>query len=807
MAGSTISSTVILGVTIGSGAYTSPLTITSTGTIAPTSGSSALYSDYKGVYNPQTSSYPGGIASNEGVITGVSNATQYGYGGAGADFIGGTLTNAGSIVGGSGFFGGGGVQLKSVTFVNSGVVSAGQGQNGDGVFLYGGSVLNGGTIVGDAGGAGISVFGGSVTNNGTILDSGGGTGVAFSDGGTLFNNGTIGGGFGGKYGVEQLFAGHVYNYGTIGAGSGGSNANGGVGDLLNGGGYSGDVTLKNAAGATVAGGFGTQLGGTGVVAAQLGSIDNLGVVLGGDGGATGGDGADVVVYGIITNYGTVRGGDGTGTGGDGVYVGGGTFSNAGTVFGGAGPTGGVGVAIAGGGMLTTSGLITGGNNGAADAVCAYNGALRLVVDPGAAFQGAVAASTWFANVLELASGSSAGTLDIGGSFSGFSGITFDSDATWALSGAVGGLAAGQTVAGFVPQDTIFVDGFVASSNSYVADDGLEISNGSTIETLNITGSFGPSSFLVTADGNKTEIELLCYLRGTRILTPAGEVAVEDLGLGDAVVTRFGGYQKIKWVGRQSYGSRFIRNNRDQIPVRIAAGALADGLPKRDLFVSPGHSMLLGGTLVLARDLVNGVTIKQDELSDEVHYYQLELDGHDCVLAEGSWSESFCDYGGLRNQFHNVAEFLRLYPDHVTPVEHRMCAPRPETGPELEAALRAVAKRTAALVTPGRLRGWVDEIAPGGLIRGWAEDTANPHLPVLLEIMDGKERLGTTLACHRRADLAAAGIGLGRCAFVFNGPEISTRAPGAIRVFRAADAAELPVAPHCLTGSAPRRRRA
>ncbi len=87
-------------------------------------------------------------------------------------------------------------------------------------------------------------------------------------------------------------------------------------------------------------------------------------------------------------------------------------------------------------------------------------------------------------------------------------------------------------------------------------------------------------------------------------------------------------------------------------------------------------MLLGAVLVLARDLVNGVTITQDICPDEVHYIQLEFDSHDCVLAEGSWSESFCDYAGLRNQFHNVADFHRRYPDHVTPDQHRMCAPRP-----------------------------------------------------------------------------------------------------------------------------------
>ncbi len=168
-----------------------------------------------------------------------------------------------------------------------------------------------------------------------------------------------------------------------------------------------------------------------------------------------------------------------------------------------------------------------------------------------------------------------------------------------LQGTTLELAAAETISGFTSSDTIDLQGFTFATDSYVAGSGLIISHGTTLETLDIAGSFSTSSFLVTATGGETEVELLCYLRGTRIATPAGDVPVERLAIGDAVVTRFGGYRKIKWIGRQSYGSRFIRNNRNQIPVRIAAGALGQNLPQRDLFVSPGHSMLLGDVLVLA----------------------------------------------------------------------------------------------------------------------------------------------------------------------------------------------------------------
>jgi Hint domain len=105
-----------------------------------------------------------------------------------------------------------------------------------------------------------------------------------------------------------------------------------------------------------------------------------------------------------------------------------------------------------------------------------------------------------------------------------------------------------------------------------------------------------------------------------------------------LITRFGVIQPVKWVGRQSYDARFIRNNRAKIPVHIRAGALSHKLPARDLFLSPGHSVLLDDQLILASSLVNGVTVTQNlthEIGERIEYYQVELEGHDCIVAEGT----------------------------------------------------------------------------------------------------------------------------------------------------------------------------
>ena len=233
------------------------------------------------------------------------------------------------------------------------------------------------------------------------------------------------------------------------------------------------------------------------------------------------------------------------------------------------------------------------------------------------------------------------------------------------------------------------------------------------------------------------LETLCYLRGTHILTPTGAVFVEDLKIGDLVVTRFNGIQPIRWIGRQSYDSRFIQTDRSRLPVCVHVGALGDHLPAHDLYISPGHSMLVDGKLVLATSLVNGVTITQDWSPPVIDYFQIELEAHDCVIAEGTWSETYADGPGLRAQFQNVAEFDALYPDNAPPDEVSLCAPRPERGARLDAVLRPVVARAAASLTRGPLRGSIDRIAAPWVIEGWANDADHPELPVLLEGFAGR----------------------------------------------------------------------
>jgi hypothetical protein len=89
----------------------------------------------------------------------------------------------------------------------------------------------------------------------------------------------------------------------------------------------------------------------------------------------------------------------------------------------------------------------------------------------------------------------------------------------------------------------------------------------------------------------------CYCRGTLIVTARGEVAVEDLELGNKLVTAAGALRSIKWIGRRSYSGRFVLGDKDILPVCIKTGAIADNVPRRDLWISPHHAMCLEGVLI------------------------------------------------------------------------------------------------------------------------------------------------------------------------------------------------------------------
>ena len=206
--------------------------------------------------------------------------------------------------------------------------------------------------------------------------------------------------------------------------------------------------------------------------------------------------------------------------------------------------------------------------------------------------------------------------------------------------------------------------------------------------VQLTGSSSASVSQTYALAYDDTVSPACFCGGTKIAIAGGEIAVEALEIGFAVITASGELRPVRWIGHRQYGGRFLAGRPEIQPVRFYAGCLGDGLPRRDLLVSPEHAMFIDGLLIPARCLVNGTSIVQERGLDQVTYFHVELDTHDVLLAEGAPSETFYD-DDSRGVFHNAATFAVLYPD-AQPGEG-YCAPRVEDGPALEAIRRRIAR--------------------------------------------------------------------------------------------------------------------
>ena len=159
-------------------------------------------------------------------------------------------------------------------------------------------------------------------------------------------------------------------------------------------------------------------------------------------------------------------------------------------------------------------------------------------------------------------------------------------------------------------------------------------------------SIPPGDVNIADNESTASIAVVCFCPGTSVLTPTGGVQVEDLSVGDYVVTATGANRPIRWLGHRSVDCRNHPYPNDVRPVRISAHAFGARRPARDLFVSPGHAIcidVLGEVLIPAIALVNGATVQQVEV-DEVTYWHVELESHDIILAENMPAESYLDMG-------------------------------------------------------------------------------------------------------------------------------------------------------------------
>ena len=314
-----------------------------------------------------------------------------------------------------------------------------------------------------------------------------------------------------------------------------------------------------------------------------------------------------------------------------------------------------------------------------------------------------------------------GTLELDGTIAAGSGQTFDIGAssasdvmlldkspgtgnTFTFVGSVGNLALANgvvfndTIAGLnVGTDTTptnFVD--ILGNSGVTVDTGqtgtgtsgtFTLSNGDTFSLTGITNSPAGNWFVNTAsDGaGGTDVFLtLCFTHGTCIATPRGEIPVEQLSVGDEVVTRSGKVRPITWIGTGCVLSTRGRRTA-ATPVIIRKGAIADNEPHHDLRVTKGHSLYIDRVLIPVEFLVNHRSILWDDRAQEVSIYHIELEDHEVLIANGTAAESYRDDGN-RWLFRNANVAWSFPPKEP-------CAPVLTGGPVVDAIWQRLLERS------------------------------------------------------------------------------------------------------------------
>jgi len=177
--------------------------------------------------------------------------------------------------------------------------------------------------------------------------------------------------------------------------------------------------------------------------------------------------------------------------------------------------------------------------------------------------------------------------------------------------------------GFAQVGNKLIFSAIANSYTFIIPDGATYSYDTNTDTLTFTS---------------------CFLRGTRIRTPGGDIPVEELRVGDLVATHRGA-SEIIWIGHRMIDPKGVDKPRDTLPVRIKAASIAENVPERDLLISPDHCMFFEQRLIPAKFLINGTTITQETMLDRFEYYHIELAQHSIILAEGAQTETYLDLGG------------------------------------------------------------------------------------------------------------------------------------------------------------------
>lgn len=214
--------------------------------------------------------------------------------------------------------------------------------------------------------------------------------------------------------------------------------------------------------------------------------------------------------------------------------------------------------------------------------------------------------------------------------------------------------------------------------------------------------FSAATTTVSYDGSPTQaLTLTCFLAGSMIETPDGDIAVENLKEGDQVITYVEGSPVISpviWSGHRHVTVRNgLPDDEAGYPVRILKDAIADGVPYKDLLITNDHCLFFDGAFIPVRMLVNGRSIFYDRTISSYTYYHVETAQHAIIRADGVLTESYLDTGN-RNNFFQDNKVIKIH-GHVKSWEKDAAAPLTVTRATVEALFVTLQARAQALGLP------------------------------------------------------------------------------------------------------------
>lgn len=206
----------------------------------------------------------------------------------------------------------------------------------------------------------------------------------------------------------------------------------------------------------------------------------------------------------------------------------------------------------------------------------------------------------------------------------------------------------------------------------------------TSDTTPISYTLSDANAAATLNYSVTIASPLCFLPGSQIATPTGEVPVEQLVAGDAILTLRGKAKRIVWIGTGQVVATPGRRTA-ATPVIVRKGAFSENVPHHDLHVTKAHGMHFDGVLIPVEFLVNHRSILWDDRARVVTLYHIELETHDILMANGAAAETYRDDGN-RWLFSNANAGWHRPPQPP-------CVPVLTGGPIVDAVWRRLLERS------------------------------------------------------------------------------------------------------------------